>query len=518
MGPSTSTENSYADELSSDALREAIIKRLGFFPPFFKPALHSPLVLNELWREMEAVYLGGPIPMLFKEKLSALLARYCRVPYCLVCHTSSLRPLGMSAAKILELLEMSPLGLQDLMNQIDFDSTERITTWPDKDSTLEKSILFCSVASVLDTGPSHSLDHLRKLLSPELYDFLVMLLSYNQTCLTWAESHPELSYREDQRTIDHLGPLLQEEPKLSDFFSNYTARVDAQIERRSLWMSEENKTFAQKERRLRDAAENEKNKQAQLVKVLNEEREKRNQFMATVSHDLRSPLTAAKMAIQRVTARKSSMAPEKVSQLCQDAAGHIDRTDRMIQNILDASRLNFGEDLSFKIEDFDLIKYLSEVIDELCSLFGDRIKVEAPKESILCRCDKEAIYRMVSNLVSNAVKYGSKETDVKVQLREEKERVAISVHNYGPCLSDKEQSEIFLPYQRTKSAKLGKAQGWGLGLTLVKGMANQLGGSLSVSSGQRTGTTFTLRLPLACAPPASCTPAPAREAAGRGSV
>src|SRR5919204_5259469 len=90
---------------TSEQIRAEIEERFGFFPPFFAPALDIPDVLEHLWRQTLAAYIENPLPALFKEQLLTRLSRYCAVPYCLICHSCFLRPLGMTAGEVLALLE-----------------------------------------------------------------------------------------------------------------------------------------------------------------------------------------------------------------------------------------------------------------------------------------------------------------------------------------------------------------------------------------------------------------------------
>ena len=93
----------------SEKIRSEIEERLGFFPPFFTPALETPEILQTLWRQTLSSYVNNPLPVLFKEKLFAYLSRYCAVPYCIICHSCALRPLGMTAAEVLaSLTEPAP--------------------------------------------------------------------------------------------------------------------------------------------------------------------------------------------------------------------------------------------------------------------------------------------------------------------------------------------------------------------------------------------------------------------------
>ena len=99
-------------------------------------------------------------------------------------------------------------------------------------------------------------------------------------------------------------------------------------------------------------------------------------------------------------------------------------------------------------------------------------------------------------LVNNAFKYGSAETQVTIRASVRGNEATLSVKNEGNPLSEEEQRTLFDPYRRSKSAEEGDQIGWGLGLTLVRGMMEAHGGSVRVTSSLADGTVFTLTLPL----------------------
>jgi PAS domain S-box-containing protein len=212
--------------LKIEQIRKEIESRFGFFPPFFSPALDSPQVLENLWQQTVSAYLESPFSPLFKEKLNALLSRYCAVPYCMVCHSSALRPLGVSASTVLALLEMPVPILEKLpLDRLPVPSPAEAAA-PIPGSPLEEVLLSCATLVFLerqDAGTCQA--ELRRLLGPDLYPHLIAYLGYIKTCHTWMEAHPDISYEADKRTQEFLGPLLAEEPALADFFAHYGERV-----------------------------------------------------------------------------------------------------------------------------------------------------------------------------------------------------------------------------------------------------------------------------------------------------
>jgi signal transduction histidine kinase len=220
----------------------------------------------------------------------------------------------------------------------------------------------------------------------------------------------------------------------------------------------------------------------------------REQFVALMTHDLRNPLNTARLAIQLVARHRDT--PDVLRGYALRAIEHLDRVDRMIQDLLDANRVRAGEKLALNVVDCDITELLEQVLDELRVAYGERFVLAAPGP-IMGRFDREAIRRMVENLSTNAVKYGAEESLISVSLADAGESVILSVHNEGPPLSVEEQSRVLEPFQRTHEAVASGKRGWGLGLTIVRGVVDAHGGTLEIQSAPGKGVTIVARLPRA---------------------
>jgi signal transduction histidine kinase len=104
--------------------------------------------------------------------------------------------------------------------------------------------------------------------------------------------------------------------------------------------------------------------------------------------------------------------------------------------------------------------------------------------------------RVIENLISNAAKYGSPTGPITLTLEKRASEIDISVHNVGNPLPREELLQLFDPFHRSSTADASPHVGWGLGLTLVRGVAEAHGGRVHVESTPEAGTTFTLSLPL----------------------
>jgi signal transduction histidine kinase len=228
------------------------------------------------------------------------------------------------------------------------------------------------------------------------------------------------------------------------------------------------------------------------VAALRRERDVRERFVSVLAHDLRGPLSAAKVAAHVLIQH-----PEKLDErrdLAIRIDRSIDRTDRMIRDLLDASRIRAGERLPLRLDACDLGAIAREVVDELSAIEGDRFILRAPGGARGV-WSAEELRRALWNLVSNAVKYGAAERPIVVEIRASPGGVEASVHNEGEAIRPAEQARLFDAFSRTPSADASEQGGWGLGLTLVRGCAEAHGGTIQVESAPGKGTTFTLRLP-----------------------
>ncbi|MFL5812693.1 MAG: PAS domain-containing protein [Bdellovibrionia bacterium] len=226
--------------------------------------------------------------------------------------------------------------------------------------------------------------------------------------------------------------------------------------------------------------------------ALEQERELREQFVNTLSHDLRNPLSAARTSAQLIARFPKDM--DRILMLSNLITDHLNRANRMIEDLLDANRIRAGQGIPIEPEICDVVRIVKTVQDEVNSIYGERVRIQTPL-SIQAYWSAKNIQRLLENLVINAIKYGSKQTPVQVTVTDLDQQVEISVHNFGNPIPSHEQPYLFDPFIRSKEASRKSKSGWGLGLTLVRGVTEAHGGHVSVTSTEAEGTTFTVTLP-----------------------
>jgi signal transduction histidine kinase len=228
------------------------------------------------------------------------------------------------------------------------------------------------------------------------------------------------------------------------------------------------------------------------VTNLEVERELREGFVSLLTHDLRTPLSAAKMSAQLLLKHENDH--ETNCSLVDIIMKNINRTEQMVNNLLDANRIRSGEKLPLNVEHFELSSLIEETLKELSFIHGDRFLFKKHELSE-GYWDPKGIRRIIENLCNNAIKYGSLNSPVAVFLEQKENDVQISIQNEGDLISDEDQKSIFQQFKRTQKADSGSKKGWGVGLTLVRGVAEAHGGSVKVKSDRRSGTIFTVSLP-----------------------
>ena len=210
----------------------------------------------------------------------------------------------------------------------------------------------------------------------------------------------------------------------------------------------------------------------------------------TLVHDLRNPLTVAKACSEMIIRNdeSSEFSVDKSKKVIKS----LNRIDMMISEILDVSRIRTWETQSMHFQDCDLDLIMKEIIDGSTIAHGDRFKYES-KGMVIGKWNENGLRRVIENLTTNAVKYGKENTSITYNLSVDKDRATLSIHNEGVHIPAEEQSILFDKFRRSKSAE--RKEGWGLGLTIVKGMIDAHKGTIHVVSGPSTGTTFIVTLP-----------------------
>ncbi|WP_095181547.1 PAS domain-containing sensor histidine kinase [Pseudomonas sp. Irchel 3F6] len=216
------------------------------------------------------------------------------------------------------------------------------------------------------------------------------------------------------------------------------------------------------------------------------------QMVAIVSHDLKNPLTAIKMAAE-ILARKMPSGKEK--QMLSHISSSTDRAHRMITDLLDFALARVGLGISVSRSAVDFHSVVAQSIPELKMTFPDvSLKHQSVGQGNV-ELDADRIQQIIGNLVANSAAYGDHKKPITVVSSLDVDRVSISVHNFGPAIPESALPKLFEPMTRGSNHD-GHHRSVGLGLFIVREIAKAHGGDISMHSTADEGTTFTVSFPL----------------------
>lgn len=248
----------------------------------------------------------------------------------------------------------------------------------------------------------------------------------------------------------------------------------------------------ERERAKRRSVEVERDLTQQQLKSLEADADAQKKFLATLTHDLRNPVGSVKMALELLL-NEVARTPD-IDSLVGIMTRNLAHAETMLLDLLDANRIKSGHKLPLNVEACDLTNLAKSILAELSAVQGRGCILEA-RENIRGFWSTNRLRRVISNLIDNAVKYGEPNGPITLFLEQTVEGTTISVHNEGLPISTTDQATIFEPYYRASESGGRRALGWGLGLTLVKAVAEAHGGSVRVTSEPGAGTTFFVTLP-----------------------
>ena len=224
--------------------------------------------------------------------------------------------------------------------------------------------------------------------------------------------------------------------------------------------------------------------------------DQREVLLGSISHELKNHMTSLQGYSHILQKRLEHSKVGDVPDLIDKLNNKILTMSKMISSMLDLSKIKMGK-LDMNLEDFNFEELLVNIISDQQVSTGRHINVKGSLKYFV-KADKIRIGQVLTNLISNSIKYSSKDKDITVKIEEDKHNAKISVIDKGQGIPEEKISKIFQPFYRAaNSHDRATISGSGLGLYISKEIVKLNGGEILVKSKEGNGSTFTFTLPLA---------------------
>jgi signal transduction histidine kinase len=222
----------------------------------------------------------------------------------------------------------------------------------------------------------------------------------------------------------------------------------------------------------------------------------KSDFTSMVSHELRTPLTAIKEGIENVLDGIDGPVTQDQRETLGISKSNVDRLARLIQNVLDFSKLESGKmEMFFEKSNMNqLITEVSDLMSPVVQKKGIQLILELPKTAYEVVCDADKIKQLLINLIDNAIKFTAPEGKIWVRLGQSGQNTRIEVQDTGIGIAKNDLTKIFDMFAQVHSGA-HKGGGVGVGLAICKLISAQHGGEIKVESEPDKGTQFTLTFP-----------------------
>ena len=223
------------------------------------------------------------------------------------------------------------------------------------------------------------------------------------------------------------------------------------------------------------------------------------EFVATVSHELRTPLTSIRGALGLVAGGVLGELPEESKEYLDIAVSNADRLVRLINDILDVERMQAGS-MEFRLQSLNLSQTLRQTVAANQGFAAQhQVRLELAQELAEGNvvADEDRLSQVISNLISNAIKYSPPNGIVQLRLLPRPQRLRVEVSDQGPGIPEEFHPRVFERFAQADSSTTREKGGSGLGLNISQAIVEKMGGQIHFEQPAAGGTTFYFELPLA---------------------
>jgi PAS domain S-box-containing protein len=246
----------------------------------------------------------------------------------------------------------------------------------------------------------------------------------------------------------------------------------------------------------------------QDITELKKVEEMKNEFVSTVSHELRSPLTSIRGSLGLLAGGAAGPLPKAAHDLAVIGERNCERLIRLVNDILDTERMEAGR-MRFELQRSDLGSLAARAIEAMQGYaLGRKVELRllAPARPLAAEVDPDRFIQVLTNLVSNAVKFSPPASRVEIAVLEHDGNARIEVRDHGPGIPDEFRDRVFQRFAQADASSTRAAGGTGLGLYIAKGIVERFGGTIGFETAAGRGTTFHVELPGTTTAPALAAP------------
>lgn len=224
----------------------------------------------------------------------------------------------------------------------------------------------------------------------------------------------------------------------------------------------------------------------------------KTEFVSIASHQLRTPLTGIKWAINLMTQKGDNQLTKEQLERLKTIEESNQRMIDLVNDLLNVSRIEQRR-LGLKLQEVDLGETLKEIVDEyvvVTNATNTSLSLSLEKDLPKTKADFQGIKLVIHNLIDNAIRYSKPKGKIEVKLIRQKNFLRCEIKDWGVGIPERDKKNIFKKFFRSQNVMKHQTEGTGLGLFIAKAIINASGGNINFKSQEHEGSTFWFELPI----------------------
>jgi two-component system sensor histidine kinase KdpD len=237
-------------------------------------------------------------------------------------------------------------------------------------------------------------------------------------------------------------------------------------------------------------------KELSRTEALRQSDELKSALLASVSHDLRTPLTSIRAAVDNLLDKSLDWDREALREFHVIISEEVSRLTRLVQNLLEMARIEAGE--LHPVKEWSSVSEMIDTVLDRCAatLANHRVRVQLKEALPLVKVDARLLASALANLLENAAQYSEAQSAVVVRGEIDANTLTMSIQDEGPGILAQDLLRVFDKFYRGSSRSVNRRDGTGMGLAIARGIVEAHGGRIWVESSPGSGSTFFFSIPV----------------------